>query len=107
MGELTILSKKYKVTEYETVAEQGSYGTLRFSQQSIHVAKDIHIANKRLTVIHEVVHAISVELSLDLKEEIVVALACGLNSWMTDSGFDMGKLFGKWVHEPIKEASGD
>lgn len=77
---ITILGKEYKLKEKERVDMLGLMGNISYQEQQIDVDKTLAYDQLEETILHEVLHIISNELKLNLKEDTIARLAVGLYS---------------------------
>lgn len=75
-----ILGKKYNVTFYTKTELGGLYGQSNRYHGFIQVSSDTSPAQMEDTLIHEVLHMISEDMAIGLKEADITRLACGLYS---------------------------
>lgn len=82
--------KEYKILEQapdEALIDGGTicYGQVFYDRQEIYINKNYRKKHKKATLLHEVIHAIDEQYSIDLKEEQVVSLTHGLMSVLKDN----------------------
>lgn len=82
--------KEYKILEQppdEALIDGGTicYGQVFYDRQEIYINKNYRKKHRKATLLHEVIHAIDEQYSIDLKEEQVVSLTHGLMSVLKDN----------------------
>jgi hypothetical protein len=65
--------------------EEGRYGLCRAASQRIELSAEIGEGLRIQTFLHEIIHAISFERAIDLKERQVDQLANGLLAFLVDN----------------------
>jgi hypothetical protein len=80
MNTIEILGKPYKLIRVKTHDLRGDLGSVNCSMQEIRVAIDQGKEQQKDTLFHEIIHVISSELGLHLKESTIRAIGCGLAS---------------------------
>lgn len=75
---VVVQGKPYTVTELPAVNLSDDYGRCASRELSIQIARNQAPAQLRDTLLHEVIHALSFELHLELEERQVHVLASGL-----------------------------
>ena len=86
MQPINILGKRYRVTEKAAGYGGGhGFGHVNHHSLTIELQSDQAEAQKRDTLLHEVIHAIDFAVHLELKERHVHALAAGLLCVLRDN----------------------
>ncbi|MCI0529407.1 MAG: SprT-like domain-containing protein, partial [Nitrospira sp.] len=75
--DIVIQGKPYTITELPAVSLSDDFGRCNSRELSIQIARNQAPAQLRDTLLHEVIHALSFELHLDLEERQVHVLASG------------------------------
>jgi hypothetical protein len=89
---IKILGKDYELVEYGLTDAlegdqrvRGRMGFTEYATQVIGMLHGLHPDQRRDTLVHEALHAISYQLGLDLSEKTVQRLACGLSALVKDN----------------------
>ena len=77
---ITVLGKRYTINPMPVENMAGNVGCVNVIGLTINVQDDLKEEQLNDTVLHEILHIISVELALDLSEADVTRLAVGLHS---------------------------
>ena len=95
LKKLRIGSVDYTIKEKSCVLlnNEAKYGTCDFSEQIIEIEKRASNQRKIQTLLHELLHAISYEYSLDLSEHQVELLSIGLLQVFRDNPSLKRKIF--------------
>jgi len=93
---LKILGKNYTVDQDEDLSDEDKGGLTNNRKQTITYIEQHH-DQLRDTLLHECLHVLDYGLALDLKEEQVHSLACGIYALLKDN-----PQFAKWLlEEPL------
>ena len=79
-----LLGKAWQV-KFGNMADDGMYGQCHHSELKIDVSTAQPLDGQKDTLLHEVTHAIDLELGLKLREKQVRRLATATLSWMRDN----------------------
>jgi hypothetical protein len=83
---LRICGKPFRVVRCkETLLEVDSYGKVDVAKLQVVILDGIPLSLEQDTVMHEIIHAIDEQLSLDLKERQIEALGCMLQQVFADN----------------------
>ena len=99
MNNFVLFGVDYCVDDTIINDEMGSFGRSNASLQKIQIAKDIGLAQKQSTLLHEILHLISFHLRLELTEQQVSGLETGLFEYLitNEHPFVMPKIVTKEV----------
>lgn len=86
---MNILGYEYKMKSKKM---KNALGKFRFSKLEIVIHSEQDAQQRESTVLHEMIHAISAHLKLDLSEEVTARLETGLYQSLTNSGVDLSPL---------------
>lgn len=76
---IRIMGKRYRLLVVDKVDEDNNYGEHQIERQEIKLRRGDHgFEQARDTALHEVIHGVEEQLSLNLKEKQVHRLAVGL-----------------------------
>ena len=94
---VNILGYEYKIKPKKM---KRALGKFKFSKLEIVIDTKQNDQQKESTVLHEMVHAISAHLKLDLSEEVVTRLETGLYQSLTNNGVDLSPLIREFNDPP-------
>ena len=80
IGKVTIVGMPYRVLQGADEETEGVYGRINHTRQVIVMNDTYQGARAEETLLHEVLHAVSYELSLKLSESMVTRISQGLYS---------------------------
>lgn len=86
---MKILGYEYKLSPKKKLV---SLGSINETKLKIKIDKNLVAAQLYSTILHEVIHALSYHLHLDLSENQVMGLEAGLYQTLTDCGVDLSPL---------------
>ena len=88
---MKILGYNYKIL-HKSKKDMESLGLCRYGKLQIHISKKQAPQQKESTVLHEMIHAISYHLHLELSEQQIMALESGLYQALIDNGINLTPL---------------
>jgi len=88
---MKILGYNYKMN-YKSKKDMYYLGENKSISLQINIRKKQSSQQTQSTVLHEMIHALSYHLKLDLEERQVMALEAGLYQCLTENGVDLSPL---------------
>lgn len=82
------MGKTFKVEYFDFDAKMtrnGMNGNISFDKQKIQIDNTLNVESQEECLLHEIVHAVSDLLAMDLEEKTVHALTCGLYQVFKDN----------------------
>ena len=89
---MNILGLNYTVESHEDRRTLGKLGQCDASSQVLRIASDLPRDGKESSLLHEIIHAVEMQLGLDLSEAQVKGLETGLYQVFTQNGVSLTPL---------------
>jgi Zn-dependent peptidase ImmA (M78 family) len=80
---IKVLGLTYQIITTQNIQE---FGRIDYERQIIYIKEGLHDNVRRLTIWHELMHAIEYATGMDLGEQNVDCLASGIFSILTENG---------------------
>lgn len=75
---VNVLGQTYRVVLHECTTEDHTWGKIVYEEQVIYICPVIHEEERRVVLLHEILHCLNAQLKLGLQEANTARLAQGL-----------------------------
>lgn len=90
---INILGYKYEIVESNTTNTMGNnFGLLDFQNLEMIIAADMPEQQRVSTIIHEVIEALNIHLSIGLEHPQITMLETGIYNVLIENGVNLSKL---------------